>query len=447
MKKTMDMTKCSIAKGIIIFALPLMLSNILQVLFNMSDLIVVGKFAGDNSLGAVGSTTTIVSLFTGLLIGMGAGVNVLTAKRLGSGDKEGLTKVIHTSFLVTLIFGIAICIIGLLSSRFLLELLKTKENLIDKAQNYLTIYLLGIPALAIYNYGQGILSAEGNTVKPLVFLGISGIVNICLNLILVIVFQMDVAGVAIASAVSQYLSMILIIISLLRSNTDCKLSFSEIRINLPIAKELLVIGIAGGIQNSIFAVANSFIQFAVNTFDDITVSGNAAAQNFDTLVYEILAAIYMAGATFVGQNFGANNKKRIWKTYILTQVYSFAIGIAIGLLLFVFSNSFLGIFSNDSDIIDSALPRMKIMAFSYFLSAFMDAPIAASRGLGKAFIPVVIEIIGSCILRIVWVYTIFMEYHTISSLYLLYPVSWFSTGIFETIYFIYIYKKLKLSTT
>lgn len=445
MKKTIDMTKCSISKGIIIFALPLMLSNILQVLFNMSDLIVVGNFAGENSLGAVGSTTTIVSLFTGLLIGMGAGVNVITAKRLGSGDKEGLSKVIHTSFLVTLIFGIIICIIGLFSSRFLLELLKTKETLIDKAEEYLKIYLLGIPALAIYNYGQGILSAEGNTVKPLIYLGISGVVNICLNLILVICFNLDVVGVAIASAVAQYLSMVLIIISLLRSKTSCKLRINEIKINLPIAKELLIIGIAGGIQNSIFAVANSFIQFAVNTFDDITVSGNAAAQNFDTLVYEVLAAIYMAGATFVGQNFGANNKKRIWKTYLLTQIYSFIIGIAIGILLFIFSKPFLRIFSDETSVIEAALPRMKIMALSYFLSAFMDAPIAASRGLGKALVPVIIEVLGSCILRIVWVYTIFMKYRTIASLYYLYPVSWLSTGIFETIYFIFIYKKLKKS--
>ncbi len=443
MKKTMDMTKCSISKGIIIFALPLMLSNILQVLFNMSDLIVVGNFAGENALGAVGSTTTIVSLFTGLLIGMGAGVNVITAKRLGSGDKEGLSKVIHTSFLVTLIFGIIICIIGLLFSRFLLELLKTKETLIDKAEEYLKIYLLGIPALAIYNYGQGILSAEGNTVKPLIYLGISGVVNICLNLILVICFNLDVVGVAIASAVAQYLSMILIIISLLRSKTSCKLRINEIRINWPIAKELLIIGIAGGIQNSIFAVANSFIQFAVNTFDDITVSGNAAAQNFDTLVYEVLGAIYMAGATFVGQNFGANNKKRIWKTYLLTQIYSFIIGIVTGILLFIFSKPFLRIFSDETSVIEAALPRMKIMALSYFLSAFMDAPIAASRGLGKALVPVIIEVLGSCILRIVWVYTIFMKYRTITSLYSLYPVSWLSTGIFETIYFIFIYKKLK----
>ena len=440
--KSIDMLNSSLWKTIFLFSLPLIFSNLLQVLFNMSDIVVVGKFGGKNSLGAVGSTTTLVTLFTGLLIGMGSAVNAITAKRLGASDDVGVKKFIHSSIIVVSCFGLLLLAIGVISGNALLRLLKTKDTFIESATLYLRIYFLGMPALAVYNYGQGILSAEGKTIKPLIFLAIAGVVNIILNLILVIVFKLDVMGVAIASVVSQYLSMILIVISLLRSKSIGRLDLHELKTDRVSVKELLVLGFAGGIQNSLFAISNLFIQSAVNSFDDATVSGNSAAQNFDSLVYDILAAFYIACSTFIGQNYGAGKKKRIKETFLITILYSFGIGLILGLTLFVFGDKCIRIFTDDQDLIIAGLPRLKIMGLSYAISVFMDVPIAASRGLGKAFWPMLFEIFGVCILRIVWVYTIFAHFHTISSLYLLYSASWMVTGILETIYFIKVYKNV-----
>lgn len=445
--KSIDMLNSSLWKTIFIFALPLIFSNLLQVLFNMSDIVVVGKFGGKNSLGAVGSTTILVSLFTGLLIGMGSAVNAITAKRIGASDEVGVKKFIHSSLIIVFSFGLLLLVLGFLSGNALLRLLKTKDTFIDSATMYLQIYMLGMPALAIYNYGQGILSAEGKTIKPLIYLAIAGVVNIILNLILVIVFKLDVIGVAIASVVSQYLSMILILISLFRSKDVCKLEIKCLKTDRTCIKELLILGLAGGIQNSLFAISNLFIQSAVNSFDDATVSGNSAAQNFDSLVYDILAAFYIACSTFVGQNYGAGNKQRIKDAFLITVVYSFGIGLFIGLILFIFGDKCIRIFTDDPDLITAGLPRLKIMGLSYAISAFMDVPIAATRGLGKAFWPMAFEILGVCVLRIVWVYTVFAHFHTIASLYLLYSASWIVTGILETVYFIKTYKKVQYNHT
>ena len=438
---TVRMTDGSLWRNIFIFSIPLMCSNLLQVLFNMSDIAVVGQFAGKEALGAVGSCATAVSLFTGLMIGMGGGINAIAARYEGAGDRLRIGKTVHSSLLISLIFGFSIMALGLLLIDKLLIMLNTKDELLADAILYMRVYLLGTPALAVYNFGSGILSAAGDSKRPLYYLFAAGIVNIVLNLFFVIVCNLSVLGVALASAISQYLSALLILRRLFTCGTEYALSLREMRIDGVITKTVLMLGLPTALQNAIFAVANLFIQAAVNSFDTLMVEGNSAAANADALIYDMMAAFYVACTTFMGQNLGAGKKDRVMKSYKISVVYSFLIAFVSGVLLFFCGRPFLMLFSRDADVIDAGMKRLTIMAFSYCVSAFMDCTIAASRGLGKTVVPTIIVISGSCIFRIVWVYTIFAYFHTIPSLYLLYVCSWTLTAIFEVLYFRHAFKK------
>lgn len=441
-RSSQDLTTGSLWKKIMIFSIPLMISNLLQVLFNLSDIAVVGRFAGAAALGSVGSTTILVVLFTSFLIGMGNGVNVLVARFCGAKKQKDLSETVHTALLLCMAVGVIILLAGLFSSRAILELLHTKPELIDGSTRYLRIYFLGMPALAIYNYGNAVFSAVGNTKKPLLFLSVAGVINVALNLFFVIVCHMDVAGVATASVIAQYISAVLIIYSLLREKGECQLKWKELRLNRGKAGMILSIGIPSGVQAAIFQVANLFIQAGVNSFSATMVSGNAAAANADAIIYDVMAAFYTACSSFLGQNYGAGKKDRVKKSFLISQLYSFVSGVILGGLLLLFGREFLSLFTKETAVIDAGMQRLVIMGFSYAVSAFMDCAIAASRGLGKSLVPTIIVIGGSCIFRIVWIYTIFAYFHTIQSLYLLYVFSWTITAIAELIYFRIIYKKL-----
>ena len=437
-----NLTEGPLAKKILFFSIPLIISNILQVLFNMSDIAVVGQFSGSGALGSVGSTTTIVTLATGILIGVGSGVNVVVAKYLGAKSRKDVREAVHSAFIISLITGLVLLLAGVLFSRNILEILKTKEELIDGAALYLKIYSFGMPALAIYNFGNAVLSASGNTKKPLYYLLAAGIINVLLNLFFVIVCKMSVDGVAIASITSQYISAILILISLLRSKDDYSLRFSELRLYKGKTREVVSLGIPAGLQNAIFQLANLFIQAGVNSFDAVMVEGNSAAANADALVYDVMTAFYTACSSFMGQNFGANKKDRMLKSYFISLAYSFGAGAILGFSLVAFGRPFLSIFTSESAVVDAGMKRLVIMGFSYCLSAFMDCTIAASRGIGKSFVPTIIVIMGSCVFRVIWIYTIFAHFGTITSLYLLYSFSWTITAAAEIIYFVFSYKKL-----
>lgn len=442
MKQNMqDLTEGSLGKKILIFSVPLMLSNLLQVLFNMADIAVIGQFAGSLSLGAVGSTATLVTMFTGFLIGLSGGINVLTALYYGAKDKDSLSKTIHSAALVSLIMGVLLLVLGVGLSEWMLTALKTKEELLDKAVLYLRIYYLGMPALAIYNFGNAVYSAVGNTKKPLYYLGFSGVLNIILNLFFVIVCHMDVAGVALASIISQYVSAVLILQALLRSKDIYALHPGKLRMDRELTRDILKLGMPSGLQNVIFQFANSFVQMGVNSFDATMVAGNSAATNADAMVYDVMAAFYTACGSFMGQNYGAGKKKRVRNSYLISLAYSFGIGMIMGLGLVLFGHQFLSLFSTDADVIEAGMIRLSIMGVCYGFSAFMDCTIMASRALGKSMIPMVIVIIGSCVFRVVWIYTVFAYFHTILSLYSLYIFSWGITAIAEIIYFVYIYKK------
>lgn len=437
----MDMTKGPLGKEILFFSIPLILSNLLQVCFNMSDIAVVGKFAGSEALGAVGSTTILVTLFTGFLIGIGNGVNVLAARFMGLGDEKGLKDSVNTSFVICLITGVLLLAVGLLFSGTLLEILKTKEELIEGAKLYLRIYFLGMPALAVYNFGNAVLSAAGDTKRPLYFLAAAGVINVCLNLIFVIVFKRSVDGVAAASVISQYISAFLIVRFLSKHDFSYSVDFKALSVNKKHAASVLKLGVPSGFQNAVFAIANLFIQGAVNSFDTVVVEGNAAAANADPLVYDVMAAFYMACASFMSINYGAGNKKRVIKSYYISLAYSAGIGAGLGILLLLFGKEFLALFTNEEAVINEGIVRLRIMAFSYAVSAFMDCTIAASRGLGKTIVPTVMVILGSCVFRVAWIYTVFAHFHTVFSLYSLYIFSWSITAAAEIIYFVFAYKK------
>lgn len=439
-----QMTDGSLWKNMFLFSIPLMLSQLLQVLFNMADVAVVGKFSSAEALGAVGSTTILVSLFTGFLIGMGSAVNVRVAQHLGARDKARASASIRTSFVICFATGCIITVLCLMSARFMLEILGTKDDLIEGAVLYFRIYALGMPALGVFNFGNGVLSANGDTKRPLVYLMIAGILNVLFNLFFVIVCGMAENGVALASIITQYVSAVLILIHMVRQEEGYTFRLRDLKNGLDKLekKRILGLGIPAGLQNAIFAIANLFIQGAVNSFDSVMVEGNSAAANFDAIIYNIMAAFYTACSTFMGQNLGAGRQERVLKSYFIGIAYSFFTGVVLGGALFLFGKEFLSLFTNEEAVVEAGLQRTQIMSFSYAFSAFMDCTIAACRGIDKSFAPTVIVIMGSCVFRVAWIYTVFAYFRTIPSLYLLYIFSWVITAIAEIVCFTVNYKKL-----
>ena len=375
---------------------------------------------------------------------MAGGINVLFARYFGARDKRSTIQTVHTALLVSFAAGVIVLIFGLLFSRGVLELLNTKEELLEGAVLYIRIYFLGMPALALYNFGNAVCSAFGDTKKPLYYLSAAGVVNVVLNLFFVIGCKMDVAGVALASIIAQYLSAILILRALAKMGGDYALRMSELKFDKKMAKYIIQIGLPAGLQNGIFQVANLFIQAGVNTFDATMVAGNSAAANADALLYDSMAAFYTACGSFMGQNYGAGKRKRVRNSYLVSLAYSFGIGTIGGIALVIFGRQFLGLFTNDPAVVDAGMKRLTIMGFSYGFSAFMDASIAASRALGKSFVPTITVILGSCVFRMIWVNTVFAYFRTIPSLYLLYIFSWGITATAEIIYFIHVYKNTKI---
>ena len=375
----MDLCSGSLWKKIFVYSVPLMFTNILQVLFNMSDVAVVGKFAGAIALGAVGSTSILVTLFTGILLGLASGVNALTALHIGSKDDEGLKRTVHTAVIICLAGGILITVFGILFSHNILALMNTKDELIDGAVLYLRIYLLGMPALGLYNFGNAVLSAAGDTKRPLYYLAFAGVVNVILNLFFVIVCHLGVAGVALASMISQFISAFLILRALLTGKEKYCLRLSEIRFDKRKAVGILQIGIPSAFQYSLFAFANLFVQSSVNSFDHVLVEGNSAAANADPLVYDMMAAFYTACSSFIAQNFGARKKKRILQTYLICLFYSFITSLVLGVGIYLARYPFLYLFTSDKAVVEAGITRLSIMALSYSASAFMDASICCLK--------------------------------------------------------------------
>ena len=436
-----NLTEGPLGRQILVFSLPLVLSNLLQAVFNMTDIAVVGRFAGSQALGSVGSTTIFITLMTGFLIGLGGGVNVLVARFYGAEHPKDVERSVHSALLVCLAAGVLLLAVGVAFSPVLMRLLGTKPDLIDGAILYLRIYFLGMPAMAIYNFGNGVFSAVGDTRKPLVYLTIAGVLNVVLDLFFVIVCKMSVAGAALATILTQYLSAFLILRALARTDGCYGLRREKLQLDPAMTRSILELGVPAGCQNAIFALANLFIQASINTFDTVVVSGNAAAANADPLVYDVMAAFYTACASFMSQNYGAGKPERVKRSYFISLGYSFGIGAVLGLSLVLFGQTFLSLFTTEPAVAEAGMQRLLVMGLSYPISAFMDCTIAASRGLGRTIVPTFIVIMGSCVFRVIWVYTVFAFFGTLLSLYLLFVCSWTITAIAEGIYFVRVYRE------
>ncbi len=426
---TIDMCNGPIFKKMMLFAVPLVLSGILQLFFNAADIIVVGKFAGDNSLAAVGSTSSLIHLLVSIFLGLSVGANVLAGRHWGAQQDDAVSKAVHTAMSLSLCSGFFLTIIGVFGARQVLIWMQTPGEVLELAVLYLRIYFLGTTANMIYNYGAALLRAVGDTKRPFYYLLIAGIVNVVLNLILVIVFNLGVAGVGLATVISQVIAALLVLRCLMQERGSIQLVLRKLQFDRESFRQILWIGLPAGFQGVIFAVSNVVIQSSVNTFGETVIAGNSAAANLEGFIYLSMVAFYQTTISFSSQNFGAKNYKRINSTFLLAEVCVIVIGLCMGNAMWLGSRKLLGIYSSSPEVIAAGMIRMKYICRPYFLCGMMDVATGALRGIGYSVTPMLVALFGACGLRLLWLATVFQQekYHTIATVYLSYPISWIVT--------------------
>ena len=424
-----DMTSGPLIPKILAFSIPLMLSGILQLLFNAADIIVVGQFTSAQAMAAVGSTSSLNNLIVNIFVGLSIGSNVLMARFYGAHNQDGTHTLVHTSILLSLIAGLFLVVLGVALADPLLTLMGTPDDVIDQSVLYMRIVFLGMPALLTYDFGAGILRAIGDTKRPLLYLLISGIINVCLNLFFVIVFGMGVAGVAIATVVSQYVSAFLVIRSMMKTSSSYRLRIKELRMEKEMLLQILRIGLPAGIQSALFNISNVLIQSSINSFGSIAMAGNTAASNIEGFVYTSMNAVYQASINFTSQNVGAHNTKRITPVLLSCLMIVSIVGISLSTIVEVFDSELLGIYSSDPTVISYGISRLHVVCMTYFLCGLMDTACGSIRGLGYSMAPTIVSLTGACGLRILWICTAFQIDRTLFTLYLSYPVSWLVTFI------------------
>ncbi|MEG2084973.1 MAG: MATE family efflux transporter [Clostridia bacterium] len=436
-KTDIDMCSRPLLGKIVKFSLPLIATGVLQLLYNAADIIVVGRFASADAMAAVGSTGALINLIINVFVGLSIGALSATARAIGANDRDGAEKIVHTSMLISLIGGILFGIFGFFASEYLLNLMHTPASILPLSAIYLKIYFVGLPFNAIYNFGSSVLRACGDTKNPLIFLTISGIINVVLNLIFVIVFKMSVAGVAVSTIISQAISAVLIVICLMRRNGYGKLEFKKLRINKRALLIILRIGLPAGIQSTIFSLSNVIIQSSINSVGNIAMAGNSSAANLEGFAYISMNAISQACLTFTGQNFGANNKKNCSLVLMQTLILTTIIGLIVGCGLYFASPLLLRLYNTDPTVIAYGIERLKIIGTTYFLCGIMEVLVGAMRGVGKSMLPMLISIFGVCAIRIIWIYTVFKKTNNLIMLYMSYPVSWLITCIILVVFLIF----------
>jgi len=411
------------------FSLPLMCSSILQLLFNAADIIVVGRYAGDNSLAAVGSNAALINLLVNLFMGLSIGSNILAARCCGAGDEDGLSKTVHTSILLALLSGLALAVIGVICAIPILRLMQAPSNILNLAAVYLRIYFLGMPATMLYNFGAALLRAVGDTRRPLYFLTCSGILNVALNLYFVIVWHMDVAGVALATVISQCLSAILVVGCLMREKGAVHLDLHKLKLDPLWLRQILRIGVPAGLQGVAFSLSNVVIQSAVNGFGEIVIAGNAAASNIEGFIYVAINSFYQANVAFTSQNLGAGKIGRIRRIFCLALACGMTTGIVCGGLAVLFAPQLLHIYSPSDAVVEAGVARMSIVCLTYALCGLMDVIVGTIRGVGYSVLPMIVTVVGACGLRILWIATVFQipQFHTVQTVYWSYPISWLIT--------------------
>lgn len=440
----MDMCSGSILRKMILFAVPLMCSGVLQLLFNAADVIVVGRFAGDNSLAAVGSTTSLIGLLTNLFIGLSVGGNVLTAHYYGAKQAKQLKETVHTAVMLSIISGLILTVVGVLGAKAILSLMDTPPEVLDKAVLYLRIYFAGMTATMVYNFGSAILRAIGDTKRPLYFLLTAGIINIILNLIFVINFKMDVAGVGLATVISQCISAFLVVRCLMKEREEIRLDLKSLKMTPDKFRRILQIGLPAGLQGTLFSLSNVVIQSSINSFGATIVAGNSAAQNIEGFGYTAMNAFHQAAISFTSQNLGAKKFDRIDKILVRALIGVVCVGLGFAGLMFWKGEWFLRLYSDSAEVIQAGLVRLHIITLTYFIAGMMDVFVGSLRGLGYSVFPMIVSLIGVCGLRLLWVSTIFkMEaWHSPSGIYYTYPISWLLTVITLLIGYIVIRRKL-----
>lgn len=439
-----DMINGAILPNLLRLTLPLMLSSILQLLFNAADIIVVGNFASDNSLAAVGSTTSLVNLMTNLFLGLSTGANVLTSRYMGEGNADKVGKTIHTSIFLSIVSGLFLTVIGIIFADKLLALMRTPPEVLELSALYLRIYFAGMVAMMIYNFGSSILRSKGDTKRPLYFLAFSGVINVILNLFFVIVLKMDVAGVALATVISQCISAALILRCLINETDAFQFQFKRLRPDGKIAVKILKIGIPAGFQGVVFSLSNVVIQSSINNFGPIAMSGSAAAASIEGFIWVSMNAFSQSTLTFTSQNIGAKKYSRINKIAIIACVCCAVTGLVLGNLAYLFGTPLLSIYDKRPDVIASGLIRMRMVCCFYFTCGLMDCIVGSIRGMGYAVMPTIVSLLGACGLRIIWIFTGFQlpQFHTELMLFLSYPVSWVITFLAHLICFAFMRRKL-----
>lgn len=436
----MDMCSGPILRKMLMFALPLMLSSILQLLFNAADIVVVGKFAGDNSLAAVGSNTALINLLTNLFIGLSIGANVVAARHYGAKAWDDLRRTVHTAMLLSMLSGALLLVLGVIGAEQMLIWMQTPEEVLPLATVYLRIYFLGMISTMVYNFGSALLRAVGDTKRPLYFLLCAGIINVILNLLFVIGFQMDVMGVAIATVISETVYALLVLRCLVKEKGGIHLELRAMRIDRKKMLQILRIGLPAGFQGVVFALSNVVIQSSVNIFGNIVVAGNSAAANLEGFVYMAMNAFYQTTLSFVSQNYGAGEQKRINRIVLLGEACVIVTGTLLGNMVVFFGNDLLQIYSNNPEVIAAGMVRLHYISMIYALCGIMDVMVGALRGIGYSIMPMIVSIVGVCVLRLIWLATVFQipEFHKIETVYLSYPVTWILTSLVYIVFFVWI---------
>ena len=439
----MDMTEGPLTTKIIKFTIPVMLTGILQLLFNTADVIVVGRFTGKTALAAVGSTGSLINLLVSLFMGLSIGTNVLVARYQGAKDDKAVSETVHTSIALGIVGGLILLIIGVVATRPLLEMMATPEDVIDQSTLYMRILFFGMPLNLILNFGAAILRAIGDTKRPLYYLTIAGVINLFLNIVLVTVFSLGVAGVAIATVISEGVSCGLILLCLKHETGAIRLYFNRIKINPSKCIDIMKIGLPAGLQGCIFSISNVLIQSSVNSFGSTVMAGNTAASNIEGFVYVSMNSLHQTCISFTSQNFGAGKFKRIKKVLINCLVIVAITGLVLGNSAYFFGKYLLSAYNNEAEVISYGLIRLSIISTMYFLCGLMDVMVGAMRGIGYSILPMIVSLVGACGLRIVWIYTVFVKFRTLDILFISYPVTWTITFLSHLVCYYIITRKYK----
>ena len=437
-----DMCNGSIMNKLISFSIPLMISGILQLAFNAVDIVVVGRFSGSESLAAAGSTTALINVFTNLFIGISLGANVLAARFYAAGREKEMSETVHTAITFAIISGVVMALVGLFFSRGALELMGTPDNVINLSTLYMKIYFLGMPFFMLYNYGAAILRAVGDTKRPLLFLIVAGVINACLNLLLVIAFHLGVAGVAIATVTAQFVSCVLVLRCLYKSDSSYQLRFSKLMIKKVYLGQIFQVGIPAGIQSTVINFSNVLLQSSVNSFGSVAMAGYTAANNIFGFLYVTVNAVTQACMSFTSQNYGVHKFKRMDKVLVDCLIISVVTSFSLGCGAYFFGSEILKIYTADPEVIRCGLEILSYTTVPYFLCGIMDLFPGALRGMGHSGVPMILSVIGTVGTRIVWIFGIFPHHRSLAVLFISYPASWMLTIIMQVICFYFVRRKV-----